>query len=205
MGLINTVLDAGSSLVQDLLGSSSSTSAVDTLYSSKLSTQNIFEVKTFYNEYFESKAGVSQSDFLSFAKTYLVDFNISELQNNDIEEWVNYKWYYTPGKPNINKITFTFRDNNSYFMYTYFKNAWWNLKDRLPDEQKWNIQVNSVNDYNGHLLQSLSPITILNGSSILDVKDAVLDSVSGLSLDKSDAHGFVTFSVTFRYFINYTK
>jgi hypothetical protein len=136
MGLINTVLDAGSSLVQDLLGSSSSTSAVDTLYSSKLSTQNIFEVKTFYNEYFESKAGVSQSDFLSFAKTYLVDFNISELQNNDIEEWVNYKWYYTPGKPNINKITFTFRDNNSYFMYTYFKNAWWNLKDRLPDEQK---------------------------------------------------------------------
>jgi hypothetical protein len=63
----------------------------------------------------------------------------------------------------------------------------------------------SKNDYNSHLLQSLSPITILNGSSILDVKDAVLDSVSGLSLDKSDAHGFVTFSVTFRYFINYTK
>lgn len=206
MGILDTAINVINSVITDMSSDSQPISSLNKVYNTKFTTSNFFDVKTFYNSYFESKSGIGQSDFIHFCKTYMQGFTLSEIVNQDIEEWVNYKWNYTPGKPNINRITFTFRDNSDYFFYTHFKSAWWSLKDRLPDEQKWSININSVNDYNNHLLQSsLSPNKKVNGSSLININDAIIESISGVSLDKTNPNSFVTFNVTFRYFINYVN
>lgn len=204
MGILSSILDIANNAI--FSSSSQSLTKVDQVYNTSFSTSNIFEVQEFRNSYFDGISAIHSQQIISAMKTALIDFNISELQNTDIEEWVNYKWYYTTGRPNINRITLNFRDLDNSMLYTYFKEAWWRLKDKLPEQQRWNISILSKNDtafYNSK--SKLTDINNTDGTVIIQTSDIILDSVSGIQLDKSRANDFATFSVTFRYFVNYLK
>ena len=204
MGILGSVINAYNKSNMDT--KNTNTALVSEILQTPFTRASSFRIKSFHNSYFNFVPGAQilssmNTSFLDDMSVAALSVDISQVSSDNIQEWMNQKWEYTYGKPVINRITITFRDYSNNTLYTAFNAAFWSLKDKLPDTQKWNIRIDSLNDMNSFANRSFGEKEEIT-SPIFYSDDAIIESVGAATLDKENTDGIFTFSVTFRYFIN---
>lgn len=136
--------------------------------------------------------------------TAVLNIETATITETPIEEWIAGQWIYTHGRPEMRQITFTFRDSSNSWLYRNFNTAKNMIRNSFPDDQKWTLHVKTHSPISGtsdgrFSSENFSSVTYQGTGSLIYTENAILESISSISLNQSDPDGFLTFSVTFKY------
>lgn len=127
-------------------------------------------------------AGLHVLDSHLMFNTAIKTFTVPDYTTSPIETYVGGSWTYTNGIKEIQKIDMTLRDFNDFYLHRSFTALLDNLRDMFPAEQYWGITIRASK----------------GGTIIYQTTHAILDSVSNISLDRTNESQIAEFSVSFK-------
>lgn len=114
----------------------------------------------------------------------LISCEVPPLNIQSHETYLGGRWFYTNGKPDMAKVTLTFRDYNELKIYTTFAKIFENSLGQFTDQHKMSLQVFLDSDE--------------GRKQVFQFNDAIIENVSQLSFSNTTENQIAEFSVTIR-------
>lgn len=190
---------------------------INEVYGIEWDFNNQFIIKDMNNEYLSKIKGIASlaslfepsvqgiNDGISILNRHIVNVTFPALTTSTLESWIGSYWQYTTGRPVVGQMIVTFTDYDNYTLYNEFLAAFNVLHDSFPTEQMWNITISKIlPKQSGRSLSTLKPLGKSVSESdmvpMIKTKTAMLESISELHFDQSNANALSTFEVTFKLF-----
>jgi len=109
-------------------------------------------------------------------------FTIPDLVTQPIETFVGGQWSYTTGIKELKRIDVTFNDFDDFYLYRLMTYILDGTKDMFPEDQYWGLKITP---YDSDVV-------------IFETEVAILDSVSNISLDRTNESQIAEFSISFK-------
>lgn len=109
-------------------------------------------------------------------------FTVPDLVTQPIESFVGGEWTYTTGIKELKRIDVTLMDFDNFYLYRLMTYILDGTKDMFPDDQYWKL---SITPYD-------------SDEVIFSTTAAILDSVSNISLDRTNESQIAEFSISFK-------
>lgn len=134
------------------------------------------------------------SDFLN---TAILSINTPNITSHPIEEWIGGRWVYTNGRQELRQVDITFRDTADNILWRNFIYIYDYLGKSYPDDCKWHLTLVSKSDR----IHNAGDKTGHQGATIIDTRTALLTNIGPKTLSKDQPDSFITFTVSFKYYI----
>lgn len=112
---------------------------------------------------------------------------LAEIATTPIEQYVAEEWRFAIGRLENYQISIGFKDFNNFTLYKKWANAIQEFLRMYPDDQKFNVDIMTADDFNPN---ELTPI--------VSFKDCILIAVGAPQLDNSAVASVAEFSVTIK-------
>jgi hypothetical protein len=191
------LLDAASSALSYSGGNNTQNtgaSLIDTILSKSWAMSCMYSVTDF-------KLNNNKDIDLDIGKTnnfdaYVTNVTINPITWQPIQEYIGGQWSYTNGRDELKQVDITLRLTNGLYFYTMILNTMRTLKDDYPDNQKWSITIQSMENtknFSGSGIQLEG-----NKKTVLTTSTALLTNISSITFDANNKE-VITFVVTFMY------
>lgn len=214
MGIIGSLLGE----VLGAAGKSGNTSLVNSKVDRALKNDwvvnNLFRIKTIGLKHpsseisttpavFANSTKYNSPDFLNRINISITNVDLSTLEATPMEVWTGNQWLYTNGRPVMNQLTLTFVDYNNNLLYKEFTGIQKLLSNEYPHNQEWEIEIYQLKPiyYDATDSKAVTEIKQYDKSFFMKSSTAMLDNVSELRFDQSQHNQFMTFTVTFKFFL----
>lgn len=146
---------------------------------------------------------------LSLNNAIVVGVNVEQINNNIISEYVGGEWMYaSSSRDDIRNVELTFRCYDNMVLYNALKAKFYDLVDKYPEDQMWEIKVSAINNsISNGAKTSISPYDVVDGhhmlgntygQTVLNTNTAIMTNISGITFD-SGSTDIVTFMCTFTF------
>lgn len=109
-------------------------------------------------------------------------FTIPDTVMQPVESFVGGAWIYTTGIKELKRVDVTLFDHTDFLMHRTFSYILDGLKDAFPVDQYWTLEVKPYG----------------SDKTIFKTDSAILDSVSNISLDRTNESQIAEFSISFK-------